>query len=66
MKYNLFKVKIRDKNDKYNEIFELLKLSVGNNITDLNYNKNKIKSPNQSFEIIVSCDKKKLKRIMEK
>ena len=37
MKNNLFKIKIKDKNDKYNEIFELLKLSVGNNITELNY-----------------------------
>ena len=62
MKYNLFKVKIRDKNGKYNEIYELLKLSVGNNITEINYNKNKIKSTNQSFDIIVSCDKKKIKK----
>ena len=66
MKNNLFKIKIRDKNDKYNEIFELLKLSVGNNITDLNYNKDKIKSLNKSLEIIASDDKKKLKRILEK
>ena len=66
MKNNLFKIKIRDKNDKYNEIFELLKLSVGNNITDLNYNKDKIKSLNKSLEIIASYDKKKLKRILEK
>ena len=66
MKNNLFKIKIRDKNDKYNEIFELLKLSVGNNITELNYNKDKIKSLNKSLEIIASYDKKKLKRMLEK
>ena len=39
MRYHLFKVKIRDKNtqnNKYNEIFEFLELSFGNNTTNLN------------------------------
>ena len=60
MKYNLFTVKIRDKNPKYNEIVDLFKLSVGNSITYLNYNEKE--SPNQSLEIIASYDKKKIKK----
>ena len=62
MKFYSFKVKIRDKNNKYDKILELLKLSNGNNITNLNYNKNKIKYPNQSSEIFVSYDKKYIKK----
>ena len=59
MEYNLFKVKIRE-NSKYNTILELLKLSIGNNITNLNYNKKE--SPNQNLEIIVSYNKKYIKK----
>ena len=63
MNYNLFKVKIGDKNtenDKYNEIFEFLKLSFGNNKTNLNYNIKK--SPYQNLEIIASYDKRYIKK----
>jgi len=59
MEYNLFKVKIRE-NSKYNTILELLKLSIGNNITNLTYNKKE--SPNQNLEINVSYNKKYIKK----
>ena len=39
MKFYSFKVKIRDKNTQLDKILELLKISSGNNITNLNYNK---------------------------
>ena len=55
MKFDLFNVKIKDKNTKINKILELLKLSFGNNIANLNYNKKN--SQNQNLEIIVNCDK---------
>jgi len=52
MKYNYLHIKLKDKNNNNlnkNKILELLKLSIGNNITNLNYNKI---SSSQNIQII--------------
>jgi len=50
MKPILIHIKCKNKNNiHFNQILELFKLSVGNNIINLNYNKNK--SLNQNLEI---------------
>ena len=54
MKCNFIQVKLRDKSNinlNNNKIFELLKLSFGNNIINLNYNKNKKESSNKNLII---------------
>ena len=55
MECNYIHIKLKDKtNNKINEnkILELFKLSIGNNIINLNYNKNKSKYSNQNIQII--------------
>ena len=49
MKCNFIKTKIKDKNKN---LLELYKLSLGNNVNSLYYNKNKIENSKQSLEII--------------
>ena len=60
MEYNYIHIKSKDKNNNNlskNKILELFKLSIGNNITNLNYNKI---SSNQKIQIIYyqKCIKK--------
>ena len=55
MKYNLIPIKLKSKNNinlNNNKIFELIKLSFGNNIIQLNYNKNKKEFSKANLEII--------------
>ena len=55
MKGNFIHAKLKDKNNinfNNNKILELFKLSIGNNIINLDYNKNKKESSNQYLEII--------------
>ena len=55
MNCNFINIRMKDKsniNINDSKIFGLFKLSVGNNITNLNYNKNKKESSNQNLEII--------------
>jgi len=55
MKANFIHLKFKDKNNinlNNNKILELFKLSVGNNIINLNYNNNKKESSNQRLDII--------------
>jgi len=54
MKANFIHLKFKDKNNinlNNNKILELFKLSVGNNIINLNYNNNKKESSNQRLDI---------------
>ena len=63
MKCNFIHIKLKDKynnNLSNNKILELLKLSIGNNIINLNYIKNKKESSNQNFDI--KNDKKYIKK----
>ena len=56
MKCNLFLIKLKDKiniNLNNNKILELFKLSVGNNIYILDYNKNKKETSNKNLQIII-------------
>ena len=55
MKCNYIHLKIKDKNNNNfnnNKILELFKLSIGNNIYNFDYNKNKKESSNKNLEII--------------
>ena len=55
MECNYIHIKLKDKrniNLNKNKILELFKLSIGNNIINLNYNKNTKKSSNQNIQII--------------
>jgi surface protein len=53
MKPNLIHLKLNDKsNIILNKVLELYKLSVGNKLIDLDYNKNKKEFSNQNLEII--------------
>ena len=63
MDYNYIYIILKYKNNinlNKNKILELFKLSIGNNIIHLNYNKNKKESSNQNIQIIYS--KKYLKK----
>ena len=54
MKCNFIHIKLKNKSDinlNRNKILELFKLSAGNNIIDLYYNKNKKESSNKNIEI---------------
>ena len=52
MQHNFIYIKLKDKsNNNLNKILTLFKLSVGNNIINLNYNKKKKESLNQNLEI---------------
>ena len=54
MKSNFIHIKFDDKsNINLKKILELYKLSVGNNIINLNYNKSEKESSNKNLEIIV-------------
>ena len=55
MKINYIHIKLKDINNNNlneNKILELFKLSIGNNIINLNSKKNKSKSSNQNIQII--------------
>jgi len=55
MKCNFIHIKLRNRNTynlKHNKILNLLELSAGNNIINIEYNKNKKVSSNQNLEII--------------
>ena len=52
MKYYFIHIKFKDKSNIYIKNNELFKLSVGNNIINLNYNINKEESSNQNIKII--------------
>ena len=55
MECNYFYIRLKDKrniNLNKNKILELFKLSIGNNIINLDYNKNKKESSNQNIKII--------------
>ena len=55
MKCKFILVRMKSKiniNIRDNKILELLKLSVGNKITNINYNNNKKESSNSNFGII--------------
>ena len=55
MKYNFIHIKLKDINKinlNDNKVLDLFKLSLGNNITNLIYYKNKKETSNQNLEII--------------
>jgi len=57
MECNYIHVRLKDKSNinlNKHKILELFKLSIGNNVINLNYNKNKEESPNQNIQIIYS------------
>jgi len=61
MKYNFFNIKVEDKNKK---TLELFKLSLGNDVNSIYYNKNKKKFSNKKLE--VTFYKKFIKKNMGK
>ena len=57
MECNYIHVRLKDKSNinlNKHKILELFKLSIGNNVINLNYNKNKEESSNQNIQIIYS------------
>ena len=62
MKCNFIHIKLKDKNNiniNKNKILELLKLSIGNNIINLDYDKNIKVSSKKNLEIIYYKEYKK-------
>jgi len=67
MKCNFIYIKLKDKNNttlNNNKILNLFKLSVGNNIINLNYNKNKKESSNQEINYCKKYIKKDIGKMI--